>query len=100
MPGAAPSSTASTPDKVAGEAKRRRNRPRTKSATTLRRIQAKARERQAAYAEGGHPNETARLGADLNGREHVMRPEGLFAEGRYESRGAGESYRGTTWHLR
>lgn len=92
--------TASTPDKVAGEAKRRRNRKRTKSATTLRRIQAKARERQELWLEGGHPNKVTSLTVDLNGREHLLRPEGLFAEARQEARGAGEPYRGATWQAR
>lgn len=72
--------------KVAGEAKRKR-RKRTKSASTLRQIQAKARERQQAWAEGDQPYVTARLSADLNGPEHLLRPEGLFADGRRELAG-------------
>jgi len=72
--------------RVAGNAKRKR-RKRTKSASTLRQIQAKARERQKAWAEGDQPNVTARLSADLNGPEHLLRPEGLFAEGRQEMAG-------------
>jgi hypothetical protein len=72
--------------RVAGNAKRKR-RKRTKSASTIRQIQAKARERQQAWAEGDQANLTARLSADLNGPEHLLRPEGLFAEGRREMAG-------------
>lgn len=61
-----------------------RNRRRTKRASTVRRIQAAARERQRAYRKGGHPNLTTRLTTELNGPEHVLRPEGLFAEARQE----------------
>lgn len=56
---------ASTPDQVAGEAKKRRGRKRTVGATRVRQINAKARERQEAWAEGGKPNLTARLTGDL-----------------------------------
>lgn len=73
--------------RVDGKAKRKR-RKRTKSATTLRRINAAARERQEAYAEGNKANVTQRLTTELNGPEHLRRPEGLFAEARQE--GAGE----------
>lgn len=52
-----------------------------------REIQRKAEERQVAYAAGGRPNETARLSVDLNGPEHLLRPEGLFAEGRQQQAG-------------
>lgn len=72
--------------RVAGKAKRKR-RKRTKAASTLRQIQAKARERQKAWAEGDRPNDTARLSVDLNGPEHLLRPEGLFAESRQEQAG-------------
>lgn len=60
---------------------------RGRKARTARAIEAKARERQEAYREGDRPNDTARLSADLNGPEHVLRPEGLFAEARRESAG-------------
>lgn len=51
-------------------------------------IEAKARARQEAWAEGGHPNLTHPLTVDLNGPEHVLRPEGLFAQEREARRGA------------
>jgi hypothetical protein len=76
--------------RVAGKVKRKR-RKRTKSASTLRQIHAKARERQRAWVEGDRPNDTARLSADLNGPEHLLRPEGLFAEGRQEQAGEMEA---------
>jgi hypothetical protein len=72
--------------KVAGETKRR-NRKRTKSASVLRRINAAARDRQKAWAEGEQPNVTERLSTELNGPSHLLRPEGLFAESRKESAG-------------
>lgn len=58
--------------RVAGGAKgqprrRGRNGSRTKSQDTLRRIQARARERQAAWAETGQPNTTERLTSELDG---------------------------------
>lgn len=66
----------------------RKRARRGKKAQTLRRINAVARERQQAYAEGNKPNVTERLTTELNGPEHLRRPEGLFAEARQE--GAGE----------
>ncbi len=57
-----------------------RNRKRTKMAVTRRQINAKARERQALWMEGGHPNEVERLSVDLNGSPTRLRPDGLFAE--------------------
>lgn len=74
--------------------KRRRGRRggrRGKTAATINRIQATARARQAAWTEGQRPNDTTSLSVDLNGREHVLRPEGLFAEKRYEARSAGDA---------
>jgi hypothetical protein len=50
-------------------------------------IQAKAGQRQRAWAEGDQAYLTARLSADLNGPEHLLRPEGLFADGRQEMAG-------------
>lgn len=84
-------------NRVAGKAKRRR-RKRTKTATTERRIQAKARERQKLWAEGdpAKANAIATLTTDLNGRDYVHRPEGLFAEGRQETAGEMEPGHPTT----
>lgn len=61
--------------------------PSDKRRRLRREIQRKAHERQAAWAEGGHPNAVERLSADLNGPEHILRPEGLFAERRDDQRG-------------
>ena len=71
---------ASTPEQVAGEAKRkRRNRKRTFHATTVRRIQAKARERQNVWTAGGdQPNRTTTLTREL---------DELFDERRDEQKG-------------
>ncbi len=58
-----------------------RKRNRQGSGRRARRlIEAKARERQAAWAERNHPNDTERLTTELNGAAHVLHPEGLFAE--------------------
>lgn len=65
----------------------RKRAKRGKKATTERLIQTKARERQRAWAEGDRPNVTASLSADLNGPDHLLRPEGLFAKGRQEMAG-------------
>ena len=51
--------------KVAGEAKRRARRKRTTGPTRLRQINAKAREREAAWLEGDQANLVARLTTDL-----------------------------------
>ena len=71
--------TASTPDSVAGEVKpKRRDRKRTVGATTVRRVNAKARERQDAWAEGGRPQRTEELTeelVDLYGRLNEQRRE-------------------------
>lgn len=56
--------TASTPEKVVGEAKRR-NRKRTKRATDLRCLNATARERQEAWLATDQANLTTRLTHDL-----------------------------------
>lgn len=64
--------------KVAGEAKgqtRSRNRKRTTGATTIRRINARARERQAAWAETGQPNLTEHLTRELDGLYDAYRDE-------------------------
>lgn len=51
---------------VAGKGERgRRRRKRTTEATTVRRIQAKARERQDAWLETGQPNKTFQLTREL-----------------------------------
>ena len=78
-----------SPPHIAGsrqvEPRRRRKRTpsdvRRKERRTLEQIQAKARERQEAWAEGEQPNLTHRLSVDLNG------PRGLFAEGRQQLAG-------------
>ena len=57
----------STPDQVAGEVKRkRRNRKRTHRATIQRQINAKARERQGAWAETGQRDLTETLTRKLD----------------------------------
>lgn len=82
---------------VAGKGKRSR-RKRTTTATTARRVNAKAQERHAAWAEGGRPLTTYQLTRELNGREDSMRPEGLLAEHRQAQAGTfTDPYRGRTW---
>jgi hypothetical protein len=54
-----------TRDAVAGKGKRKR-RKRTTQAATLRRINAKACDRQVAWAATGKPNETERLTRELD----------------------------------
>lgn len=82
---------------VAGKGKRNR-RKRTTHATTVRQINAKARERQAAWREGGKPNVTYALTRKLNGPEERLAPEGLFAEHRQELAGMHriDDYQGRT----
>jgi len=74
----------------------RRRARRGKKAKTLRAIQETAAQRQRAWRDGERPNETARLSADLNGPEHLLRPEGLFAEGRQQQAGEMEPGSPTT----
>jgi hypothetical protein len=62
---------------VAGKGKRNR-RKRTTAAGTVRRINARARERQAAWLETGQPNLTYRLTREL---------DGLYGEHRDEQAG-------------
>lgn len=69
---------------------RRGGRRRGKSQTIARQINAAAEQRRRAYAEGEQPNLTQKLTTDLNGREHVMAPEGLYAAGREEDAGTME----------
>jgi hypothetical protein len=59
---------------------------RARSEAIVRDIQATAEARQDAWVRGER-NSAARLTVDLNGPEHVLRPEGLFAQQRYERRG-------------
>jgi hypothetical protein len=77
---------------VAGEIKgqrSRRNRKRTTGATTIRQINARARERQAAWAETGKPNVTEHLTREL---------DGLYGEYRDEQAGTlTDPYYGRTW---
>jgi hypothetical protein len=52
----------------------------------VRDIQQASSQRREARAQH-RPNDAARLAADLNGRDHVLRPEGLFADLRDERSG-------------
>jgi hypothetical protein len=78
--------TPRTPERSLVEAKgrRSRNRKRSTGATTIRRIDARARERQAAWTETGQPNLTERLTRELDGLygdyrdERVGAPIGLL----------------------
>ena len=65
----------------------RGGRRRGKGAKALAGIQVAARIRQRAWTEGGHPNISQPMTTDLNGRDHVYSPEGLFADRRYERSG-------------
>jgi hypothetical protein len=77
-----------TRDAVAGKGKRTRRR-RTTAASTVRRINAKARDRHDAWALGGKPNLTERLTVEL---------DELYGELREHRKGEpGQPYRGTTW---
>lgn len=57
-----------------------------KRAAIQRGIDAAAEERQASWRRGGEPNVTAAVTVELNGPEHVSRPEGLFAKKREVAR--------------
>ena len=75
----------------------RKRARRGKAVKALRHIEAAANVRQQAWAEGGHPNVSQAMTTDLNGREHVYRPEGLHAEHRQERAGeTGADYKGRT----
>lgn len=77
--------------KVAGETKaerKPRNRKRTRNASTLRRINATARERQAAWLATGQPTTTYQLTREL---------DGLYGEHRDDQAGTlTDPYRGRT----
>jgi hypothetical protein len=89
-----------TRDAVAGKGKRKR-RKRTTAEGTVRRINAKARDRQRAWLETGRRNDTERLTRELNGSEDSMVPEGLYAELRDVRKGdARAPFRGRTWSAR
>jgi hypothetical protein len=80
-----------TRDAVAGKGKRGR-RKRTAVAGTVRRINAKARERQAAWLETGQPNRTHKLTRELGE---------LYGAHRDEQAGTlTDSYSGTVWRPR
>ena len=78
--------------KVAGEAKRRARRKRTSETTRLRKINAKAREREAAWRVGDQANAVARLTTEL-AKEY----EGLRAD---HAGAPGSPYLGTTTNVR
>lgn len=56
------------------------SRRRREARRLAERIDKFARERQRAWTETGQAARTERLSVELNGPEHVMRPEGLYAE--------------------
>ena len=96
----------STPDQVAGETKRkRRNRPRTRNATILRRINALSRERQEAWAGEHHLSLEEFRRAVETGQRDLTRVltsklDRSFDDVRRTDRPQGEDYRGKTSGVR
>ena len=78
--------------KVAGEAKRRTRRKRTSGPTRLRRINAKAREREAAWRVGDQAQAVERLTTEL-----AEEYDGLRAD---RAGAPGSPYLGTTTNVR
>ena len=94
--------TLDTRDAVAGKGKRK-GRKRTREATTVRRIHAKARERQAAWLDGG-PREPMWLDGQPYRRETyelTRELDALYGEHRDDQAGSlTDPYRGRTWRPR